>query len=91
MPMKYLVERTGHSTSGKSPHPATLLPSMSKRKDLTPFIHEFGESVRGKFMKKLEWDRYRIDHILRHNMEPEEVCHNPLHLVRRQGHNRYFV
>nr|VFJ57601.1 MAG: hypothetical protein BECKFW1821B_GA0114236_103512 [Candidatus Kentron sp. FW] len=46
------------------------------------------------FIKKLEWDEYRINHILRHDVEPEEVwdvCNDPLHLARRQGHSRYLV
>jgi uncharacterized DUF497 family protein len=41
---------------------------------------------------KLEWDDYRVDHIALHGIEPEEVwevCEDPLHLARRQGHNRY--
>jgi uncharacterized DUF497 family protein len=41
---------------------------------------------------KLEWDDNRIEHIARHDVEPDEVwevCEDPLHLARRQGRNRY--
>jgi len=41
---------------------------------------------------KLEWDDYRLDHIALHDVEPEEVwevCEDPFHLARREGHNRY--
>ncbi len=44
------------------------------------------------FISNLLWDDYRIDHIARHDVDPEEVwevCEDPLHLTRRQGQNRY--
>ena len=40
----------------------------------------------------LEWDDYRVEHIARHDVEPdevEEVCQDPLHMARREGLNRY--
>lgn len=43
-------------------------------------------------INELQWDDYRIDHIARHQVEPEEVweiCEDPLHLARRQGRDRY--
>ena len=46
------------------------------------------------YVSRLEWDNYRIEHITRHNVEPQEVmdvCEDPLHLARRQGTNRYLV
>ena len=39
----------------------------------------------------MDWDDYRIEHIAQHDVEPDEVCEDPLHLARRQGHNRYRV
>lgn len=44
------------------------------------------------FISKLEWDEYRIQHIARHGIEPEdvwEVCEDPRHLAHREGRNRY--
>lgn len=44
------------------------------------------------FISRLDWDDYRIEHIARHDVEPDEVwevCEDPFHLARRQGHNRY--
>jgi len=43
-------------------------------------------------INELEWDDYRIEHIARHNVRPDEVwevCQDPLHLAHRQGQNRY--
>ncbi len=44
------------------------------------------------FISRLDWDDYRVEHIARHNVEPEEVwevCEDPLHLAHREGRNRY--
>ena len=44
------------------------------------------------YISRLEWDNYRIEHIARHAVEPDEVwevCEDLLHLARRQGRNRY--
>ena len=41
---------------------------------------------------KLDWDEFRIEHIARHNVEPDEVwevCEDSLHLAHREGRNRY--
>lgn len=46
------------------------------------------------YISRLDWDDYRIEHIAQHNVEPDEVwevCEDPLHLARREGHNRYRV
>ncbi|MEZ4859848.1 MAG: BrnT family toxin [Caldilineaceae bacterium] len=46
------------------------------------------------YISKLEWDNYRIEHIARHDVEPdevEEVCDDPLHRARREGRNRYRI
>ena len=46
------------------------------------------------YISELEWDDYRVEHIARHNVEPDEVwevCEDPYHLARRHGHNRYLV
>ena len=46
------------------------------------------------FISGLDWDDYRVEHIARHSVEPDEVwevCEDPLHLARRQGKNRYLV
>ncbi len=46
------------------------------------------------YVSRLEWDDYRVEHIARHNVESYEVwevCEDPLHLARCQGHNRYLV
>ncbi len=46
------------------------------------------------FISKLEWDNYRVQHIARHGIEPEdvwEVCEDPRHLARREGRNRYCL
>lgn len=43
-------------------------------------------------INELEWDDYRIEHVARHNVGPDEVwevCQDPLHLAHRQGRNRY--
>ena len=43
-------------------------------------------------IKKLDWDDYRIEHIARHEVDPDEVwevCEDMLHAARRQGRNRY--
>ena len=43
-------------------------------------------------ISKLAWDDYRIEHIARHSVEPEEVwevCEDPLHMAHREGRNRY--
>lgn len=43
-------------------------------------------------IRRLDWDEYRIDHIARHNVEPDEVwevCQDPVHLARREGQDRY--
>lgn len=44
--------------------------------------------------RSLDWDDYRVEHIARHNVNPDEVwevCENPFHLARRQGSNRYLI
>jgi len=44
------------------------------------------------YIRELQWDDYRIDHIARHDVEPdevEEVCDDPSHLARRAKGNRY--
>jgi len=41
---------------------------------------------------RLDWDDYRIEHIARHSVEPEEVweaCEDPMHLAHREGRDRY--
>ena len=46
------------------------------------------------YISRLDWDDYRIDHIARHNVIPDEVwevCGDPFHAARRQGLNRYLV
>ncbi len=46
------------------------------------------------YISRLEWDDYRIEHIARHNIGPDEVwevCEDPHHLARRHGQNRYLV
>ena len=46
------------------------------------------------YISGLEWDDYRVEHIARHNVDPDEVwevCEDPHHLARRHGHNRYLV
>lgn len=43
-------------------------------------------------ISRLDWDDYRVEHIARHGVEPREVwevCEDPLHLVHREGRNRY--
>jgi uncharacterized DUF497 family protein len=45
-------------------------------------------------ISKLEWDDDRIEHIARHQVEPDEVwevCQDPFHLAHREGRNRYRV
>ena len=44
------------------------------------------------FIRRLLWDDYRIDHIARHDVDPNEaweVCEDPLHMAHRQGQDRY--
>ncbi len=44
------------------------------------------------YISKLEWDDYRIEHIARHGVEPEEVwevCEDPIHLAHREDRNRF--
>ncbi|MFN8493353.1 MAG: hypothetical protein U0350_37490 [Caldilineaceae bacterium] len=44
------------------------------------------------YIRKLDWDDYRIEHIAYHNVEPNEVweiCEDPFHLAHREGRNRY--
>lgn len=44
------------------------------------------------YISNLIWDDYRVEHIARHNIEPDEVwevCEDPLHLAHREGKNRY--
>ena len=44
------------------------------------------------YIERLDWDDYRIEHIARHHVEPDEVwevCEDPLHLAHREGRNRY--
>ena len=44
------------------------------------------------YIRRLEWDEYRIDHIALHGVEPDEVwevCTDRFHLAQRQGPNRY--
>ena len=46
------------------------------------------------YISRLNWDDYRIEHIAKHNVEPDEVWEvweDPVHLARRQGRNRYLV
>lgn len=46
------------------------------------------------YISRLDWDDYRIDHVARHDMTPDEVwevCGDPFHVARRQGLNRYLV
>ncbi len=41
---------------------------------------------------RLEWDNYRVEHVARHNVEPDEVqevCDDPRHVARTEGQNRY--
>ncbi|MBI2434525.1 MAG: BrnT family toxin [Candidatus Hydrogenedentes bacterium] len=41
---------------------------------------------------KLDWDDYRIEHVARHGVEPDEVwqvCGDQLHLAHREGRRRY--
>lgn len=41
---------------------------------------------------RLLWDDYRIEHIARHDVDPEEVweaCEDPFHLAQREGSRRY--
>ena len=43
---------------------------------------------------RLSWDEYRVEHIARHGIEPdevEEVCNDPLHLAHRECNDRYRV
>ena len=43
-------------------------------------------------LNSLEWDNYRVEHVARHNEEPDEVqeiCDDPRHVARAEGHNRY--
>lgn len=45
-------------------------------------------------IESLEWDDYRVEHITRHNVEPDEVweiCRDPRHLAHREGASRYRV
>ncbi len=40
----------------------------------------------------LLWDDYRVEHIARHQVTPDEVweaCTDPLHLAHREGESRY--
>jgi len=40
----------------------------------------------------LVWDDYRIEHVARHGIEPDEVwevCEDPLHIAHKEGQNRY--
>ena len=46
------------------------------------------------YINRLDWDDYRVEHIARHGIEPDEVwavCSDLFHLARRQGRNRYRV
>jgi len=43
------------------------------------------------YISRLDWNNYRIKHIAQHDVEPDEVWEDPLHLARRQGRNRYLV
>jgi len=43
---------------------------------------------------ELIWDDYRVEHIAAHAVSPDEVwqvCEDPLHMARREGHNRYLI
>ena len=43
-------------------------------------------------ISSLDWDDYRIEHIARHNIKPDEVwevCEDSLHLAHREGRNHY--
>ena len=45
-------------------------------------------------IRKLEWDDDRVDHLARHQVEPDEgweVCQDAFHLAHREGRNRYRV
>lgn len=44
------------------------------------------------YIDRLDWDDYRVNHIARHSVEPDEVwevCRDPLHLAHCEGHDRY--
>ena len=44
------------------------------------------------FISNLIWDEYRVEHISRHEVDPDEVweiCEDPLHLAHREGQERY--
>jgi uncharacterized DUF497 family protein len=48
----------------------------------------------GVFIRNLSWDDYRVDHIARHGIDPDEVwevCTDRSHLAHREGQNRYRV
>lgn len=43
-------------------------------------------------IRKLEWDDYRVEHIARHHVAPEEVwevCQDRFHLAHGEGQDRY--
>ncbi len=45
-------------------------------------------------ISQLEWNNQRIEHIARHDVDPDEVwevCKDPRHLARKQGKNRYLL
>jgi len=44
------------------------------------------------YISNIVWDDYRIEHIARHNVEPDEVwdvCNDPMHFAHREGKKRY--
>lgn len=46
------------------------------------------------YVSRLDWDEECIEHIARHDVEPDEVqevCEASSHLARREGRNRYRV
>ncbi len=46
------------------------------------------------FISELDWDDYRIEHIARHSIDPEEVwevCLDSRHLAHREGPTRFRI
>ncbi len=44
------------------------------------------------FIRRLLWDDYRVEHIARHDVDPDEVwevCEDPLHIAHREGRDCY--
>ncbi len=43
---------------------------------------------------RLDWNDRRVEHIVRHDVDPDEVweiCEDPRHRVRKQGQDRYLL